>query len=740
MRSSRIPWLILLAALALLFYRLFLGEVFYWGLPSLQFIPWRLEALDLLRGGQLPLWRSLNGAGAPLFANYQSSLLYPPSWLSLILPAAQTMSVTTVLHLFIAGVGMGRFVQALGVPRLGQGVAMLAFALSGYLVARAGTFPILQAAAWLPWLLWISTLLIERVTPRRIAWAAVFAALLLLAGHAQTAWYALLLIGLFTLVAQMMQSPRQPYGALAALGGVVLGAGLAALQLVGTAELLAQSQRSGGVDFDFAMNLSYAPARLLNLLTPHVFGTPADGSYITGGAYFEDAIYIGFIPLFAALAAVGVWLVRRRAPGKPLALRLTPFWLGIALVGVVLAFGVHTPIFPFLFENVPTFSAFQAPVRWHLWTVTGLSVLASVGVSWWWRGWRARRWSTRLVVAAGAAVFLAVLLMVFTPSSIPAVNLMARAVVYAGVMALASAFLTLSQPSQEAPGYNRWSVLVLLLTAADLVYASWGLNPTTSAAFYEAQPRAVTGRVLWQRDALERARFEAFLRFDDYPALEEQGDAYRDSLLPNMNGLDDVAIFNNFDPLLPDGHQNYSDLLDSSSTDSLLRAAGIGVVIDADGQTDIAGDAPRVWLVRAACWHVSEEDLRSALVDPAWDAFEQVHFLGDAGCAEPAPLTGSARIFRDDGNVVEIAVETERDAWLVLADNDYPGWTATVNDRGAVIYRANLAFRAVQVQAGASLVRFDYQPEWLLPGALISTASLVGLLLLFRLGVVERRR
>ncbi|MCK6578576.1 MAG: YfhO family protein [Anaerolineae bacterium] len=740
MRSSRIPWLILLAALALLFYRLFLGEAFYWGLPSLQFIPWRIEALDLLRAGQLPLWTSVNGAGAPLFANYQSSLLYPLNWLSLILPAAQTMSITVVLHLFIAGVGMGRFVQALGILRLGQGVAMLVFALSGYLVARAGTFPILQAAAWLPWLLWISTLLIERVTPRRIAWAAVFAALLLLAGHAQTAWYAMVMIGLYTLIAQMMQSPRRPYGALAVLGGVALGVGLAALQLLGTAELLAQSQRSGGVDFDFAMNLSYAPARLLNLLTPHIFGTPADGSYITGGAYFEDAVYIGLIPLFAALAAVGVWFARRRESDKPLALRLTPFWMGISLVGMVLAFGVHTPIFPFLFEHIPTFSAFQAPVRWHLWTVTGLSVLAAVGVSWWWRGWRVRRWSTRLAVAAGAAVFLAVPFVVFAPSSIPAVNLMARAVAYVGVMALAAAFLTLSQPSPEASNHRRWSVLVLLLTAADLVYASWGLNPTTSAVFYEARPRTVTGRVLWQRDALERARFEAFLRFDDYPALEEQRDAYRDSLLPNMNSLDDAAVFNNFDPLLPSHHQDYSDLLDAAPTDGLLRAAGIGAVIDADGLMNIAGDSPRAWLVRAACWHASEGELRSALVDPAWDAFEQVHFLGDAGCAEPAPFNGNVRIFRDDGNVVEIAVETDHDAWLVLADTNYPGWTATVNDRDAVIYRANLAFRAVQVQAGASLVHFDYQPEWLQPGALISTLSLVGLLLLFRLGVVERRR
>ena len=46
------------------------------------------------------------------------------------------------------------------------------------------------------------------------------------------------------------------------------------------------------------------------------------------------------------------------------------------IVGFVFALGVNTPIFPFLYRNIPTFNLFQGPVRWHLWTVFGLSVLA----------------------------------------------------------------------------------------------------------------------------------------------------------------------------------------------------------------------------------------------------------------------------------------------------------------------------------------------------------------------------
>ena len=172
------------------------------------------------------------------------------------------------------------------------------------------------------------------------------------------------------------------------LAGLGLGAGIAAIQLWPTAELLRTSQRSGGVDFDFAMNFSYGPARALNWLAPNVFGNPGDGSYLTEGAFFEDAVYVGFLPLIAALAAVIGWVLRRfhKDLESPSFFMTAPFWLGIAVIAFVFALGQNTPVFPFLFRNVPTFDLFQAPVRWHIWTVFALSVLAGIGTQAWGRG------------------------------------------------------------------------------------------------------------------------------------------------------------------------------------------------------------------------------------------------------------------------------------------------------------------------------------------------------------------
>ena len=727
----RLPLVILAAALALVFHRVLMGEVLFWGLPSLQFYPWRAYAFDLLRNGQLPLWNPFNGAGAPLFGNYQSSLLYPLSWLGYVLPLALTMSFTAVFHLFLAGWGMWRFTGELKFSMLGRGVSALAFGMTAYLVARLGTYPIIQTAAWLPWMLWITLRLLESGRPRSGGLLALFTALLLLAGHAQMAWYCLLLVGLFAVWQVLMQRPVRWIRLASAAGCVALGAGIAALQLLATAELLGQSQRSGGVDFDFAMNFSYAPVRVLNLLSANVFGTPANATYITGGAFFEDAVYIGIIPLVGAIAALIGWLFTRRRPERLEVYRTTPFWLLVVLIGFVFALGVNTPIFPFFYQNVPTFDLFQAPVRWHLWTVFGLSVMAGIGVTAWGRSRSLRRWTKRAFVACVAATLLAILFLVFAPTNVRAVSLLTQALIIVGVFGVIACILSLTQPEAGTRGHTRWAAIVLIVTALDLSWAAWGLNPTVLPNVYEPNRAfADEPRTYRMEAAEERIKFEELFRFDNYLLAVERQREIHFFNLANFNLLGRVPVLNNFDPLLVSHFADYVDLIEANATKALFHAAGV-ITVD---ELPSPGVAPRAWLVTSVCWHETEAELKNALVNPDWQPEAQVHMLGDGGCAEPQAGAGIVRFTKDEANSVILNINAEQAGWLVLADTDYPGWVASVDGSEVPIYRANLAFRAVQMDAGLHEVRFDYRPYWLLPGALVSAVSLLIALLLYRLG------
>jgi hypothetical protein len=745
---TRLPLLILGLTLAVLFHRLLLGEAFYWGLPSLQFYPWREYAFDLLRQGQLPLWNPYNGAGAPLLANYQSALLYPLNWFGLLLPLAWWMSVTAVLHLFIAGWGMWAFTGRLGVPLLGRGLSTLAFALTAYLVARLGTYPTVTAAAWLPWTLWAALGLLGQGAPRDVGWLGLLTGLQLLAGHAQTTWYSLLLTGAFAAWWTFTHRPIAWRRFALIVAGMMLGGVIAAAQLLPTAELLRASQRSGGVDFDFAMNFSYAPARTFNLLMPDFFGTPGDGSYLTKekGAYFEDAIYVGLIPLISAVAGVAAWvyrLVRRRE--QPDYSSTVPFWLLVVVIGFVFALGRFSPVFPFLYENVPTFSLFQAPVRWHLWTVAGLAVLAGIGAGAWGKG----HWllfSTRLATAAGAgAVVLALLAPQFLPLEGEAATnaaILIRAFVIAGIVAAVAGVLTLTQPEDRGSRwYPVWMLAVWLVVAVDLALPSRGLNPTSEADLLDRNTGVqVTGRAWWSEETLETVQFERYLKLYDYPALEVQLPDYRSSGMPNLNLIDRVPLLNNFDPLLTGGYDQLTTWLNSGEVnrDVLLNLAGVEAVYNANGEREaLTEPGSRVYLRSSACADFTGDlDPVVAELTTQWNPAGQVLIAGDAADCDPAvevvQTVGEASIISETANQVEVQVSAPNGGWLVLADADYPGWAVTVNGQPETIYRANIAFRGVEVLAGESVVVFRYEPGWVWPGLLASAIGLLGVLILFR--------
>ncbi len=93
-----LPLALLVTVLVLLFFPLLRGETLFWGLPTLQFYPWRQFAFEQISEGHLPTWNPYLGAGAPLLANYQTAIFYPPNWLWLLLPDVAAMTTLALLH------------------------------------------------------------------------------------------------------------------------------------------------------------------------------------------------------------------------------------------------------------------------------------------------------------------------------------------------------------------------------------------------------------------------------------------------------------------------------------------------------------------------------------------------------------------------------------------------------------------------------------------------------------------
>ena len=74
---------------------------------------------------------------------------------------------------------------------------------------------------------------------------------------------------------------------------------------------------------------------------------------------------------------------------------------------------------------------------------------------------------------------------------------------------------------------------------------------------------------------------------------------------------------------------------------------------------------------------------------------------------------------------VEIAVSCSKDRMLVLTDNYYDAWHASVDGRPTEIFRADGSFRAVTVPAGSHRVIFWYSSSQLRLGAWMSVCGLI---------------
>jgi hypothetical protein len=134
---------------------------------------------------------------------------------------------------------------------------------------------------------------------------------------------------------------------------------------------------------------------------------------------------------------------------------------------------------------------------------------------------------------------------------------------------------------------------------------------------------------------------------------------------------------------------------------------------------------PRAFIVPRARAFTSRADLATA--DFRREALlEDLQTEESADAAEPGYWSATITDYRP--NRVTIDAAGAAPGWLVLADVWYPGWTCTVDDEPARIYRANYLFRAVHLEAGRHQIVFRFEPEWYWYGRMISLVALAAVL------------
>ena len=271
-----------------------------------------------LRSGHLPLWNPHNGSGAPHLANGQSRVFSPFSVPFYVLPLRAALVVASYSILMVAGMLAYGLARHLRRSHLAGLVAAVGYTFCGGVLVWLH-WGISGAAAFAPGMVWAASAaaLAEDGRARRRAVAALAAcvALSLVAGHPETTFFgagaAVVFAGARLAVARPTRL-RALAGAGAVAGGVLLGAAVAAVQLLPLLEYIGQSpglaHHGGGPYYQWRN----AVVHLFPLVRGSPGQAPRDLVYDFGLPLNENiAPYVG-VALLLLAGVGGVHVVRRR--------------------------------------------------------------------------------------------------------------------------------------------------------------------------------------------------------------------------------------------------------------------------------------------------------------------------------------------------------------------------------------------------------------------------------------------
>lgn len=700
--------LAVLALAVFLFYRpVILGQAWLprggGDLASFLYPMYRFAAQSLTQG-QLPLWNPYQYAGTPFLADNQSGLFYPFNLLLFLLQpnfGYGAMEGLVVGHLLWAGVGMYFCLRGLRlaerispVPAL---IGALAFMFSDIFVIHAGNLNLIAVSAWLPWIFAALHWAMQSVHVKWAISAGILLGIATLAGHGQMSFILVCYLGMYGVYAAFCTGNF--WGKKLILLGVmgVVALGVAAISVVPALELTPFTRR-GSFDLSQTMNYSLPPQALLGLVAPHFYGRGAINFW--GDWARVEVGYAGVVSWMLAAFALRTRINRQ-----------TLFFVLAGGLFLLLAMGKFTPLYAFIFSNIPI--PFQVPARFVLLLDFSLAALAAIGAE-----SLQRSHTSRYLFWQGGVAILFFSIFLYGAGIITQQPLASDA--QQGQMAEAlSVFVGLWFAGWVLINRRLYGSLPVwliapacfLLLAVDLISQGYwvelesnrptvGFENDLAQTYLQADAgihRLDVAAGAWQPNTAQIARLYDIggvynpLQLSNH-AVYMDSLGYRGSALYNLLGVKYIVA----DKGHPPADQPFI----------------VPVYVD-DPQIDVYLNThalPRAFLLYQSEWVADSSAAFTAVHADSFDPWQKVVVQGGMPALTGPTGIGRVDLIRYDLNFLALDVQTDQPAYLFLSDIYHPAWRASLNGVEVPILPANLAFRAVYVDAGSYRLEMWFDP------------------------------
>jgi hypothetical protein len=750
-------WLVVLAVLAAPFlaladFLLFEKILFYFDF-EVQWIPFHQFVHSALRSGQSALWNPYIMLGFPQHAESQVGIFYPINLLLHWLPQqSYAVALSLYIHLIIGMTATYLLARSFRLGMLASLHAAICFTFSGYLFAQFTNYNITLVAVYLPLKLLFITWYFSRARAIYLLYFALASAVELLVSHANMSFITNVTAVLYFAMLALM---RNGWSRLLARDlalyvlCMILVTALAAVQLLPTYEFFTSSARYGGLGYEGVTSYSHAFALYLTAFFPAMYGWLSSG-YSGGGAFVEDYFYVGTIGILVALTGIAFFL--RRRDNLPLA--------ALGIVGAVcflFSLGLNNPFVDIyrLLIHIPGFNIFRCPARWAVVPTLALAIFSGYGLQVLIGHMQARKFTAVIPMLAVLALAVPLLAFAFVLNEghVNGWALLGKIVqpltaifygegvdrwiygIYAHINPLAYFLLLLLALSIAVLAAYRLparycAAAIVALGFLDMLCVARLVNPKTSPNLFPANASYIG--YLKRNAGVFRA-----ISPDDMPNSI--------SLNASMAGFYGIQSVKGYAALHLD---NYLMLGGELSNPEILDFVGVKYEIQRTQNETYTvltrpGVFPRAFLLEyyrieydePAAYYMflslSQPERKSIVtLTEASAASLKLHGSGlPPSTLEVWPEIRPANITEYANSRVVIEGETQAPAFLLLTDMYYPGWQAKVDGESVSVVRLNGLFRGVYLRkAGPFRLEFDYQPQSIRLGTLISFCTMLWLI------------
>lgn len=697
-------------------------------------------------------WNPYVMSGAPSYLNPETQSFYLPSLIIMkIFPNAFGYNLLTFLHYAFAGFFTYLFLKKLKLNRFSAFIGGLCFAFGGFLVAHEGHHAMMNAAVWLPILLYLIECYFENKEILFLFLSTIAFSGSILSGYPAVTLYTSMIVFPYIIFKIWFTDNYNSFSHIMKIKEflkIILIIGVCGF-IVGAVQILSIIE---SLNFINRSSITYAmfsdnSFNLMNLVTLLFPTYPYNG----GNILPEILGYIGVIPLIFALLAFVLW--RKKD------IQIW-FWSIVAIMGFLLILGNNTPLYKIMY-HVPLYNMFRVPARNWFEIDFAFAVLVGFCINYLMvdKGYsliEVKKWFKRSIIILSALTifFLGLFYLNYGNLSLlgllnmsPAffLNILEKSpAIYIPLLIIIISIYFLFSIPRNGNKKLLWVFLTIFIFLDLFSYGHFFDDQYQNATFLDDKNVSEVYKFISNDETnLQGIRI--------YSAEYGTNEIY-----PNINILYGVNVVNGYYPVWLDDYCKVSsfniydvknfDFVYLINNSQFLSISSTKYVVSSDPakKKNLEFNPNYKKKFETDNGIVIYENIkylpRARFVDKL-KVIEGVNEAKDAIWNPNFDLSSTAMVEDYQNNLtldygevlqtdyektdeVNLKVKTGNKSFLVLSDNYYQGWRAYVDGKETKIYKTNGVFKGILIEGpGEHNIKFVFKPPYTSNGLLISIIS-----------------